>query len=176
MMVVAGAAIDQCTKAWAEAHVRPVGIATLIPGVVDFRYVRNPGAFFGLGGGVEPSLRRVIFVVASLVVITLIGVLHARTPAVQRQVRVGLSLLAAGAIGNLIDRVRTGDVVDFIHVETGSVFRWATFNAADVFISVGIGLLVLDVLRRPDHASPQHGAGSVPMAHARSTPDGKAKA
>lgn len=176
MVAVAGAAIDQWTKAWAEAHVRPVGIATLIPGVVDFRYVRNPGAFFGLGAGVEPSLRRAFFVVASLLVITLIAALHARTPAVQRQVRVGLSLLAAGSLGNLIDRLRTGDVVDFIHVETGSVFRWATFNAADIFISVGIALLVLDVLWRPDHAALQDRAGSVPMAHARSTPDGKAKA
>ena len=175
IVVVAGVAADQWAKAWAEVHVRVAGVVTAIPGFVDFRFVRNPGALFSLGGSIEPNLRRAIFSVTSALVITLIAVVHARTPADQGRARVALSLLAAGAAGNLIDRVRTGEVVDFIHVQIGPVLRWATFNLADVFISAGLLLLAMDIVLRPQPESlaSAHHAASAARVHSAS--DGEAK-
>jgi signal peptidase II len=150
-----GTVLDQVTKHWAELHVRPRGIVTLIPELLDLRYVRNPGAFFSLGAELSAGPRRVLLCAASLLVLVLIvrAYLHARADA--GRVRWGLAMLAAGAIGNLIDRVRSGEVVDFVHLHAGPVLRWATFNLADVAITFGLCLLAWDVLR-PDAAA---GAG-----------------
>jgi signal peptidase II len=61
--------------------------------------------------------------------------------------------VCGGAIGNAIDRMRSGEVVDFLHVHAGEAFHWATFNVADVYITVGVVLLLWDALRRPRSAS-----------------------
>lgn len=142
-----GAVLDQLTKQWAELYVRPRGIVTLIPDWLDLRYVRNPGAFFSLGAELEPGLRRVLLCAASALVLGLIVRLYVRVSAQGALARWGLALLAGGAVGNLIDRVLSGEVVDFVHLHYGGVLRWATFNLADVVITLGLCLLALDMLR-----------------------------
>lgn len=161
-----GTVLDQVTKHWAELYVRPRGIVTLVPDLLDLRYVRNPGAFFSLGAELSAGPRRVLLCGASLLVLTLIvrGYLLAQADATR--VRWGLAMLAAGAVGNLIDRVRSGEVVDFVHLHVGPVLRWATFNLADVAITFGLCLLAWDMLR-PDaaaSASTRRSTGGIPDA------------
>jgi signal peptidase II len=168
-----GTVLDQLTKHWAEHHVRPRGIVTLVPELLDLRYVRNPGAFFSLGAVLEPDLRRVLLCGASLLVLILIVGLYRRLPGGGARARWGLALLGAGAIGNLIDRIRDGEVVDFVHLHYGAVLRWATFNVADVAITLGLCLLAWDLLR-PRVATTDGGIAPAPRGGAMSD-DGTAR-
>jgi lipoprotein signal peptidase len=142
-----GTVLDQLAKRWAEQHIRMRGIVTLIPDVLDLRFARNPGAFFSLGAALPDALRRTLLCTASLLVLAIILRLYRRTPPEQRALRWGLALLSGGALGNLIDRVRAGEVTDFVHLHAGAVLHWATFNIADVAITIGLGLLAFDLLR-----------------------------
>jgi signal peptidase II len=152
----AGVAIDQITKAWADSQLRIRGIVEVLPDVLDLRYVRNPGAFFSMGAGLQQDLRRVLLSAAGVVVLGLIAALYARTGAGQGRLRWALVLLSSGAAGNLIDRVRHGEVIDFVHLHAGSVLRWATFNVADVLITAGLFLLVLELMRPQVAQLPRH--------------------
>ncbi len=148
-----GVFADQASKRWAELHVQPKVIWTVVPDVLDLRVVRNPAALFGLGSEIAPDLRRVLFCAASVLVLVLIGTLFARTT--ERRQRAALCLLAIGAIGNLIDRARSGSVVDFVHVHAGGFFSYATFNLADIAIVAGIALLAWEFARsRPPSPQP----------------------
>lgn len=157
-----GAVFDQATKAWADANLRGRGIVTLVDGLFDLRYVRNPGAFFGLGGAWPAEARR--FILATVACAAAVWIVHVyrRAGSSFRRLHAGLALLLAGAVGNLIDRVRHGEVVDFLHLHLGDVFHWATFNFADVYIALGLVLLAASLATGADRgvASTQSGAVS----------------
>jgi signal peptidase II len=166
--LVLGTAVDQWTKHWAQVNVRPVGKVTLVPDVLDLLYTENAGAFFSLGASLPEAVRRTSFVIAAVVAITAIGALYAKTHAGQVRLRAALALLASGALGNLVDRVVRGSVVDFVHLHAGAVFRWATFNVADVLITAGLVLLAFELLR------PSERAGQAPGSpgHSRAAAEG----
>jgi len=154
-VVAVGVALDQITKQLADAHLRGRGIVTVIDGFFDLRYARNPGAFFSLGAGLEPSVRRAFFVAASLAASALIVRIYAKTPASQGALRWALAFLLAGAIGNLIDRALWGEVIDFVHLYWRGVLDWATFNVADVLITFGLVFIVIDMFIPRRAAAPQ---------------------
>ena len=147
LVFATGVALDQLSKQWAHTQLRVRGIAQVIPNVLDLRYARNPGAFFSLGAGLPAELRRVVLSAAGAIVLGAIAALYARTRAGQGRLRWALVLLSSGALGNLIDRLRSGDVIDFVHLQFGPLLRWATFNVADVLITAGLCLLCLDLIR-----------------------------
>lgn len=146
LVVVLGTVLDQYTKWLAETQLKPIRFHTVIDGFFNLNYSRNPGAFFSLGASLEPSTRRIVFVVATLAAMALIGRLYQKAHDVQRALRWALALLLAGAVGNLIDRILYGEVIDFVQLHYKDVFRWATFNIADVWITFGLVLLVYDLI------------------------------
>lgn len=152
-VVTVGVALDQITKQLAHAHLRGRGIVTVIDGFLELRYARNPGAFFSLGAELDPTIRRVFFVAASLAATALILRIYARTPAAHVALRWALVLLLGGAVGNLIDRALSGEVIDFVHMYWRGVFDWATFNVADVLITAGLAFIVADMFL-PRRAAP----------------------
>ncbi|OJT18826.1 signal peptidase II [Archangium sp. Cb G35] len=111
-----------------------------------FRYVENPGAAWGLFGNLPDSVRRPFFHLVSLVALGFIGFMYVRLTPDQRRVRWALALVAGGALGNFVDRLLRGYVIDFIdwHWRNQPGMRWPTFNVADAAICVGVGLLLLD--------------------------------
>lgn len=126
---------DQLTKAWLVSFLRPGESVDIIGDFVRLVHSQNSGGLFGLLNG-----QAVPFGLVSLVVVALIVVYHARaTP--NRYVSITLGLLLGGALGNLIDRLRIGYVVDFVDAGIGSL-RWYTFNVADTAISFAILLLL----------------------------------
>lgn len=162
-------ALDLWTKAWAmenlseplasppplcstETHARNQRAnsrtITLVPAYLELRYAENCGAAFGLLDRSAPWLRSSVFIVAGIAAIgALLGMfIRGRGGALFAW---SVPLVVSGALGNMIDRVRLGYVVDFIRFFHGS-FQWPTFNVADVTISVGVALLLLDGLRRPE--------------------------
>jgi signal peptidase II len=147
-VVVVSVALDQITKQLAEAYLRGQGLVTIVEGFFELRYARNPGAFFSLGADLSPTVRRVFFVSASAAASVLILRLYSQAKDTQIAFRWALMLLLGGALGNLVDRVLWGEVIDFAHLYWRGVFDWATFNVADAFIVAGLALLVLDLFRK----------------------------
>ncbi len=142
--------LDQGTKALALALLPPNEIVPLLDGYIDLRLRHNPGIGWGLGSGVPEATGRWLFPVLGVVVIGGLVVLYRRVVERGRLLRVGLALLVAGGVGNLIDRLRSGEVVDFVGVHVGGQ-AWTmsgTFNMADVAVVFGVSLMAVAVLRR----------------------------
>ena len=137
---------DQVSKAWVDPNFREAWTRTPVAGYADPTpvlgdYVRiaksyNEGGLFGLFGNAAPVLA-----VASLLVIGLILLYQARQGVGSRLLTLALGLLLGGAIGNFIDRVRVGHVIDFVDMGVGTL-RWYTFNVADAAISTSIVVLL----------------------------------
>ncbi|HEY8552434.1 MAG TPA: signal peptidase II [Thermaerobacter sp.] len=135
-------AADQATKAWALAHVAPHGSVPAVPGLVRWTYVQNRGAAFGLFQN-----QTTFFVVVAAIVIAVILYWLPRLPGRAGMIRLALGLQLGGAVGNLIDRLRWGYVVDFVDLDFWPLHRWPVFNVADAAIVTGTALLVLWLLR-----------------------------
>ena len=132
-------AADQATKAIARAGVSPGETVSVVPGV-DFVRVANDGIAFGLAEGVSSGV-----LIAIAVAFTLLLGAFCFATADRGGLWLPIGLLAGGAIGNLVDRVREGYVTDFIDLPA-----WPAFNVADIEITVGVLLLAWILLRDPD--------------------------
>ena len=152
-LAIAVVAVDQVTKALVTSALRPGESRPIIDDLVRIVFSQNSGALFGLFKD-----NAAMFGIVSLGVIGLIIGYHARTGG-SRYMTVTLGLLLGGAIGNMLDRLRLGYVVDFVDGGIGNV-RWYTFNVADAAISLAI-LLLLAAALRPSLAEPRPAAPGV---------------
>jgi len=145
-------ALDQLTKWLVRTRVPLHSSVEVIPNFLDITHVRNTGAAFGFLNAVDfPGKTIVIAVIA---ICALVGVsLYAGT-LTNRQVlpRLAMALIIGGAAGNLIDRMFVGSVVDFVDAYWGSFHFWA-FNVADSAITIGVVLMILDMIGTGTHAS-----------------------
>ncbi len=134
--------LDQLSKMWVVGHFAIFESQVVIPGLFNLTYLTNKGAAFGLLNGNYGAWRQIFFVV--IAVIVLIGMIIAirRLKEQDSICAVALGLIAGGAIGNLLDRLRLGSVVDFLDFYYKG-HHWPAFNVADSAITVGVGLLVL---------------------------------
>lgn len=146
---------DQLTKQIARERLVGNPPRSFLAGTVRLIYAENPGAFLGLGGQLPPRARWILLVAINIAVtLTLAGVLvwHSSLPLTRAA---GCALLLAGAVGNLIDRVRfDGLVIDFMNLGVGPL-RTGIFNVADVAITLGAALLVVPGLTREKPAGQQ---------------------
>ncbi len=166
---------DQATKLWAvdrltRAHelaelTGPVGLVTGFfterdlelkrdrPVIVwkdhwSFKYVENPGAAWGVMGRLPDAVRVPLFHVISLVAIGFILAFFRKLADEQRLLQIALSLVLGGALGNWMDRIARGYVIDFIdwHWKNDPSLHWPTFNVADVAITAGVALMLAETL------------------------------
>jgi signal peptidase II len=121
----------------------------IINGLFNFTYVKNPGAAFGFLAGAPPFFRSVFFIGVTVAAIMLILYYIRKTKTEEPLLTASFSLIMGGAVGNLIDRVRFGEVIDFLDLYIGP-HHWPAFNIADSAISVGAILLVYDMIHRKD--------------------------
>jgi signal peptidase II len=142
---------DQVTKAIVRRMLPLHESVTVIPGVVDFTHIRNTGAAFGFLNGVEFPFKTVLIAVVATAALVGVAWYAAGLAHHQTLARVGLALIIGGAAGNLIDRVIAGSVVDFVDVYWRSYHFWA-FNVADSAISVGVAIMILDMIGVSRHA------------------------
>ncbi|MZP29013.1 signal peptidase II [Heliobacterium undosum] len=140
MILLSTIAVDQLTKVIVQAKMAEHESIPLIPNIFHLTYVLNPGAAFGMLAN-----KTVFFIAVTLVVVGGILYFYRRVPEDQIWMRLGLALQAGGAVGNLIDRIRTGLVIDFFDFRV-----WPVFNVADTAISIGVGLIMLSLLLAPD--------------------------
>ena len=195
LVVFVVAAVDLGSKAWAVDHLSgarpgtpppvcqpdadgllrsqrlPTDSVTLIDGWLQLRYAENCGAAFSLFAGLAPPLRKTVFYLAAVLAMVVLGALFVLGRG-GRAFAVSAPLILAGAIGNLVDRIQLGYVVDFIrfYVRDGFWFippgwEYPTFNIADAWITIGVALILIDALlegRRVRQAS----AGTETPSHA----------
>jgi signal peptidase II len=143
LIVLAVVALDQLTK---RAVQRAIGLhetRSVIDGVLSLTHGRNPGIAFGVLSEGSLPFQAVALTVLGLLAVVALSIYALKVPPAQRLRLTALSLVIGGAIGNLIDRVRYGSVVDFIHVYWRT-HQWPDFNVADSAISVAVVLLILE--------------------------------
>lgn len=152
-MIVAIVALDQVTK---HLVMRSIGFYDSVPvirGYVDLVHVRNRGIAFGIFNNPESHLGSYILMAMTFAAVCFLLFWLFRTRAENRKTGYALTLIIAGALGNLIDRIRFLEVVDFLYVHVGG-FHWPAFNVADSSITVGtISLAILLLLDNPKKES-----------------------
>ncbi|HEY4485792.1 MAG TPA: signal peptidase II [Nitrospiria bacterium] len=154
--------IDQITKAVIQNTMRLHESIPVIKNFFSLTYIRNPGAAFGLLADHDGAWRTIFFVVISLAAVVFLLTLYAGLSRSARFARLAVSLIMGGAVGNLVDRIRYGEVVDFLDFYIGS-HHWPAFNAADSCITIGVGLLIWHFMREDRKTAPTEPA---PSGHA----------
>jgi len=134
--------IDQLSKLWIMVKFQPFESMVVVPGFFNLVHVTNTGAAFGILAGDHVWWRRLFFIVVSLTALIVIFVTFRQVKTKGRSYIYAMGLIAGGAVGNLIDRLRFGAVVDFLDFYVKS-YHWPAFNVADSAISVGVGLFLL---------------------------------
>lgn len=147
--------LDQITKLYVDANFRLHESIPVIDGLFNLTYVRNKGAAFGIFA--DSAVRIPFFITVSI--IAMLGILWylSRLRNDQRLAVFSLSLVFAGAVGNLIDRIRLGEVIDFLDVYW-QTHHWPAFNVADSAITVGVTLLFIDMWREDRKKSAEDSA------------------
>ena len=136
--------VDQLTKLYIDGTMKVYQSIPVIDGLFNITYLRNRGAAFSFLA--EASWRLPFFLIATVIAVIAILVAFRKLRDDQRFAAVSLSLILSGAVGNLIDRVRMGEVIDFLDVYWKN-HHWPAFNVADSAICVGVALLALDMYR-----------------------------
>ena len=145
-----------------KKHPSRSGAIVLIDGYLDLAYAENRGAAFGMLNDAPDWLRSTLFTTAAAVAISVLlwmfvtdngGILFAWA----------VPLVISGALGNMIDRWRLGYVVDFIRFHIHDGWEWPTFNVADCTIAVGVALLLLDGMRKPEAAAAVSSESAAPQ-------------
>ena len=139
--------LDRLTKTFIENHFSLYESKNVIPGFLDFTHIRNKGMAFGILSNTSWTWIPFLLSIFASIAFILILIFALRTPVSQRRLQMGLMLILGGAIGNLYDRFRYGFVTDFIEVFYKS-YQWPTFNLADSAITIGVGLLLLEILNQ----------------------------
>jgi lipoprotein signal peptidase len=142
-------AADVASKAWAEHHLEGYpGTLEIWKNHLTLVLARNRGGAWGLLQTTSENVRRPFFLLVSVAAIVFIMTLYRRLQWRQVALKWGLPLVLGGALGNVLDRIRYGHVIDFIDahvVVKGIEHHWPTFNIADIAICVGVGLMAIDM-------------------------------
>lgn len=137
---------DQSTKIIVSKTIAPHTNKVVIPGFFNLSHIPNRGAIFGFfSQSGKPSVY-VLLTVASLLALVLVVFYFFKTPSSEKTMKISLSLILGGALGNLIDRVIRGYVIDFADFYVGRL-HWPSFNVADSCITIGALLLILVLLK-----------------------------
>lgn len=140
---VIGLVLDQISKQYIDRTMSLYQSIPVVDGLFNIFYIRNRGAAFSFLS--QASWRLPFFIAISLIASLVILVAFGRLRNDQRLAQASLAMIFSGAVGNLIDRLRLGEVIDFLDVYWNN-HHWPAFNIADSFICVGVALLALDML------------------------------
>ena len=141
-------ALDRATKVLVQANMQDGDASAILPGFFNLVYTKNRGIAFSLLSNGDSEWRSFFLIgLTALVIAFVASILWPAAPrgmATSRLTRLGLALVLGGALGNLYDRLTEGAVTDFLDFHIGS-YHWPAFNVADSGLSVGVGLILLDL-------------------------------
>ena len=142
LIFILGMLLDYVTKIWAIGTLKGQPDITVIEGFFDFSYLENRGAACGIFQG-----RVYLLAFVTIIIMAVLFVMYQKTKKKTKLLTISTALIMTGAIGNLIDRLRYGFVVDFISWHWKNTYYFPTFNVADICITVGTGLLILYIIK-----------------------------
>lgn len=145
-----GLPLDQITKTWIVRNFYYGERLAVVPGVFDLTHVRNPGGAFSFFADGQVEHRMIFFIGSTLIAIVLLIAFIIRHENESRLAPLALGMILAGAVGNLIDRLVYGEVIDFLDVHLYAGYTWPTFNIADSAIVVGVAVLMLEIFLQDD--------------------------
>jgi signal peptidase II len=145
IIFIIGMVLDYFTKIWAIDTLKGKPDITIIEGFFDLSYLENRGAAFGIFQG-----RVYLLAAVTILIISAFFINYLRTKKKTLLFTISTALILTGALGNLVDRLRYGFVVDFISWHWKDVYYFPTFNVADICITIGTGLLVIYILKEVD--------------------------
>ena len=132
------------TKFWVTLHIPRHYSISVVEGFFNLTHIRNPGVAFGLFARHESEYKVLFLVVVTIIaIIAILSIFH-QSPDNKRAVRIGLILIFSGAVGNLIDRILYGEVIDFLDIFYQG-FHWPAFNVADACITTGVSFMIYDL-------------------------------
>ena len=152
--------LDHLTKFWVVQNIPRNSAITLIEGFFELNHVRNYAGPFGIGSSIDLASRFWIFIVINFIALALMGFMYYKSHLRERSIHVSLALIFGGALGNIIDRIWRGNVVDFIHLHWQDkshelalfgykktiVLAWPSFNVADIAITCAALYLAISIL------------------------------
>ena len=138
--------LDQLTKLLIIRFFPLFAVQEVIPGFFNLVHARNTGAAFSLLAGANTFWRQAMFVSLTIVVLVILLSAYGKLRSDDYWTKTAYALISGGALGNLVDRVRLGEVVDFLDFYVGS-YHWPAFNVADSAISVGACMLLISLIR-----------------------------
>jgi signal peptidase II len=153
LIMIALVALDQATKHIIARTVDLYESVTVIPGFFNITRIHNKGAIFGSFSQANNKLVFALLTAASLAALALVIYYFFKTPAGDKLMKVSLTLIMAGALGNQFDRLIRGHVIDFLDFYVGKA-HWPFFNAADSCITIGACLMLVILFRRKPECSP----------------------
>ena len=153
--------LDQLTKYWIVGEIHYGDERPVIAGFFDLTHVRNPGGAFSFFADGPFFERMLFFVGMTVVAIILLLVFFRRLEPDARLVSTALGGILGGALGNLLDRLIHGEVIDFLDFYVGS-YHWPAFNLADSFIVVGVTVLLIEMFFEPEDDPSEAVAGEPP--------------
>ena len=156
-LLVAVVFLDQVTKWFVDRVMDLHESRVLVEGLVSLTYVQNRGAAFGVFSDAQLPYQSILFSLVSIAALGGIAAYAWRLPAASRLPQTALALIMGGALGNLLDRARLGHVVDFVDVYWNA-HHWPAFNVADSAITIGVCLLILDMVLSPEAGETTAGA------------------
>lgn len=153
LVALAVLAADQYTKRLVSERMAIHQSVPVVDGFFHLTYVRNRGAAFGILSERDSRFKDVLFYATSALAFLVLAYNAITAPVAKARLQIGLYLVLGGAIGNLVDRLRFGSVVDFLDVHYRN-WVWPTFNLADSCICIGIGLMAWELLKSSPAAAP----------------------
>jgi signal peptidase II len=146
--------IDQATKLWIVDRFAYGERMVLIDGFFNLTHVRNPGGAFSFLATLPEGFRQVFFLGTGLIAIGLLAVFLWKLEPGQWLSATAIGSVLGGAIGNLTDRIAYGEVIDFLDFRLIGGYIWPTFNMADCWIVMGVGILMIEMFFEQDEESP----------------------
>ncbi len=138
--------IDQLSKYFINSYFLLHQPVAILKNFFHINYIRNVGAAFGLFSDLSSQIRTPLFLGVSILAILMILIFFSKLEARQSFLSFSFSLIMGGALGNFLDRIRLGYVIDFLDLHWYDYYHWPTFNIADIAITVGVILLLLEVI------------------------------
>lgn len=142
LLVLTVIVLDQLTKWQVTSSMRLHESIPIIPDLFSLTYIRNSGAAFGILAGSHAGFRMVFFGLTSVLALALLGTIYVRLSPSDRLGQGSVAAIFGGAIGNLIDRIRGGEVIDFLDFSLMG-HHWPAFNVADSAITIGVTFLIV---------------------------------
>lgn len=146
-VIVVGIVFDQVTKWLCVKYIPLKTSVTVIPSILDFTHIQNTGAAWGMFG--EPGQRWIFLVISSVAIVAMLGFLFTLKEKSETLLAISLAMIASGGIGNMIDRLALGYVVDFVDTNPFLAhfhLHFPIYNGADILVCVGAALMVLAYL------------------------------